>query len=147
MGVKVTQPSDEIRGKLRAAYDQDTAQLIDAEVLGAQSLVARAQIEPEPFELGAFATLRVGTNEDPAPDNEPDHFWAGGADAKIDATFPALVVAGFLVGIGTRYGAGCTSGHGVCGVSRLSPRSIVATIVFMTAGFVTVYAIRHIVGA
>jgi uncharacterized membrane protein YedE/YeeE len=68
-------------------------------------------------------------------------------EAKIDAPFPALVVAGFLVGIGTRYGAGCTSGHGVCGVSRLSPRSIVATIVFMTAGFVTVYAIRHIVGA
>ena len=67
--------------------------------------------------------------------------------AQIDASFGALVVAGFLVGVGTRYGAGCTSGHGVCGVSRLSPRSIVATIVFMTAGFVTVYVIRHIVGA
>lgn len=66
---------------------------------------------------------------------------------QIDASFGALVVAGFLVGVGTRYGAGCTSGHGVCGVSRLSPRSIVATIVFMTAGFVTVYVIRHIVGA
>jgi uncharacterized membrane protein YedE/YeeE len=67
--------------------------------------------------------------------------------AQIDASFGALVVAGFLVGIGTRYGAGCTSGHGVCGVSRLSPRSIVATIVFMTAGFATVYVIRHVLGA
>jgi uncharacterized membrane protein YedE/YeeE len=67
--------------------------------------------------------------------------------AQIDAPFGALVVAGFLVGIGTRYGAGCTSGHGVCGVSRLSPRSIVATIAFMAAGFVTVYVIRHMIGA
>ena len=67
-------------------------------------------------------------------------------NAQIDASFPSLVVAGFLVGIGTRYGAGCTSGHGVCGVSRLAPRSIVATIVFMAAGFVTVYAIRHMPG-
>ena len=67
--------------------------------------------------------------------------------AQIDASFGALLVAGFLVGIGTRYGAGCTSGHGVCGVSRLSPRSIVATIAFMTAGFVTVYLIRHALGA
>ena len=66
---------------------------------------------------------------------------------QIDASFGALVVAGFLVGIGTRYGAGCTSGHGVCGVSRLSPRSIVATIVFMAAGFATVYVIRHVLGA
>lgn len=66
--------------------------------------------------------------------------------AQIDASFVSLVVAGFLVGVGTRYGAGCTSGHGVCGVSRLSPRSIVATIVFMAAGFVTVYVIRHILG-
>ena len=66
--------------------------------------------------------------------------------AQIDASFASLMVAGFLVGIGTRYGAGCTSGHGVCGVSRLSPRSIVATILFMAAGFVTVYAMRHILG-
>ncbi|HKU85933.1 MAG TPA: YeeE/YedE family protein [Casimicrobiaceae bacterium] len=68
-------------------------------------------------------------------------------EAQIDANFGALVVAGLLVGIGTRYGAGCTSGHGVCGVSRLSPRSIVATIAFMTAGFGTVYVIRHVLGA
>ncbi len=64
----------------------------------------------------------------------------------IDAGYSVLIVAGFLVGIGTRYGAGCTSGHGVCGVSRLSPRSIVATLVFMLSGFATVFAMRHVFG-
>jgi uncharacterized membrane protein YedE/YeeE len=63
---------------------------------------------------------------------------------RIDADFGALVLAGLLVGVGTRYGAGCTSGHGVCGLSRLSPRSLVATVAFMAAGFVTVFAIRHL---
>jgi uncharacterized membrane protein YedE/YeeE len=62
----------------------------------------------------------------------------------VDAGYPTLVVAGLLVGIGTRYGAGCTSGHGVCGLSRLSPRSLVATLAFMAAGFLTVFATRHL---
>jgi uncharacterized membrane protein YedE/YeeE len=53
------------------------------------------------------------------------------------------VLAGLLVGVGTRYGGGCTSGHGVCGISRLSPRSLAATAAFMVAGFVTVYVLRH----
>ncbi|MEO8935983.1 MAG: YeeE/YedE family protein [Burkholderiaceae bacterium] len=64
-------------------------------------------------------------------------------DIRIDAGFGALIAAGLLVGLGTRYGSGCTSGHGVCGLSRLSPRSLVATLSFMGAGFVTVFAIRH----
>jgi len=55
------------------------------------------------------------------------------------------VAAGLLVGIGTRYGGGCTSGHGVCGISRASPRSIAATVAFMAAGFATVYAARHLI--
>jgi hypothetical protein len=58
----------------------------------------------------------------------------------------ALVVGGVIVGIGVTYGNGCTSGHGVCGIARLSPRSIVATITFMAAGFVTVYVVRHVIG-
>ncbi|WP_017401331.1 YeeE/YedE family protein, partial [Acinetobacter schindleri] len=58
-----------------------------------------------------------------------------------------MIVAGLLVGFGTRLGSGCTSGHGICGISRLSKRSIVATMTFMFAGFVTVYIIRHITGA
>lgn len=63
---------------------------------------------------------------------------------QIDADYAALIAAGLLVGVGTRYGAGCTSGHGVCGVSRLSPRSLVATASFMAAGFATVFVIRHL---
>jgi len=58
----------------------------------------------------------------------------------------SLLVAGLLVGVGTRYGAGCTSGHGVCGISRLSPRSLVATLAFMASGFATVYVLRHGLG-
>ena len=65
---------------------------------------------------------------------------------QIAAPSGALVLAGLLVGLGTRYGSGCTSGHGVCGLSRLSPRSLVATATFMGAGFVTVYVIRHLLG-
>ena len=67
-------------------------------------------------------------------------------EARIDASYPMLVVAGLLVGIGTRYGSGCTSGHGVCGLSRLSLRSLAATLSVMTAGFVTVYVVVHVTG-
>ena len=66
---------------------------------------------------------------------------------RIDADYPLLIIAGLLVGISTRYGAGCTSGHGVCGISRMSPRSIVATLAFMATGFITVFVIRHVIGA
>jgi uncharacterized membrane protein YedE/YeeE len=66
---------------------------------------------------------------------------------RIDAGTGALVAAGLLVGVGTRGGSGCTSGHGVCGLSRLSPRSLVATLLFMGAGFATVFVLRHLVGA
>ena len=65
---------------------------------------------------------------------------------QIDADYGALIAAGLLVGVGTRYGSGCTSGHGVCGLSRLSPRSLVATAAFMGAGFFTVFVIRHLFG-
>jgi uncharacterized protein len=64
---------------------------------------------------------------------------------RIDAGNAAIVVAGLLVGLGTRYGSGCTSGHGVCGLSRLSPRSLVATLTFMASGFAMVYIVRHLV--
>lgn len=63
---------------------------------------------------------------------------------RIDAGWGALVVAGLLVGVGTRYGSGCTSGHGVCGLSRASPRSMAATMVFIAAGVATVYVARHL---
>jgi hypothetical protein len=67
------------------------------------------------------------------------------AAPRIEASNLAIVAAGLLVGVGTRYGSGCTSGHGVCGLSRLSPRSLVATMAFMASGFITVYVIRHLI--
>ncbi len=63
---------------------------------------------------------------------------------RIEAGPALLVVAGLLVGWGTRYGSGCTSGHGVCGLSRLSPRSLVATLAFMGTGFAAVFVMRHL---
>lgn len=65
---------------------------------------------------------------------------------QIEADHPLLVIAGLLVGVSTRYGAGCTSGHGVCGLSRLSPRSLAATLAFMGSGFATVFVARHVIG-
>jgi len=66
-------------------------------------------------------------------------------EIRVDTSYFTLAAAGLLVGIGTRYGGGCTSGHGVCGVARLSPRSIVATLAFIAAGFATVYVARHLI--
>ena len=65
---------------------------------------------------------------------------------EIDASWLVIVITGLLVGFGAQYGSGCTSGHGICGLSRLSPRSLVATLAFMCAGFVMVFVIRHLIG-
>jgi uncharacterized membrane protein YedE/YeeE len=70
----------------------------------------------------------------------------GSWQVQIDAGWGTVIVAGLLVGVGTRYASGCTSGHGVCGLSRLSPRSLVATLSFMGMGFGTVYVFRHLLG-
>ena len=66
-------------------------------------------------------------------------------EIHVEASTAMLILAGLLVGYGTRLGSGCTSGHGVCGVSRGSPRSIAATLIFMATGFATVYLLRHII--
>lgn len=70
--------------------------------------------------------------------------WASGAPSPRDG-FPgwALALGGVLVGFGTRLGSGCTSGHGICGIARFSLRSLVATVVFMIAGIVTLFVLRH----
>ena len=72
---------------------------------------------------------------------------AGTPVVRLDASAPILIAGGLLVGFGTRLGGGCTSGHGICGMARFSRRSIVATCLFMAAGFVTVFVMRHIVGS
>jgi uncharacterized membrane protein YedE/YeeE len=66
---------------------------------------------------------------------------------EIESDWYAILLAGLLVGFGAQYGSGCTSGHGICGLSRLSPRSLVATATFMGAGLLTVFVVRHILGA
>lgn len=70
----------------------------------------------------------------------------GQFEFNLDRSLPALAVAGLLVGFGTRLGSGCTSGHGVCGIARLSKRSLVATGTFMVAGAVTVFVVNHVLG-
>jgi uncharacterized protein len=70
----------------------------------------------------------------------------GMAQPSLPASWAVIVVAGLLVGFGTRLGGGCTSGHGICGIGRLSPRSIAATIVFMVTAVITVAMTRHMLG-
>ncbi|WP_423708745.1 YeeE/YedE family protein [Undibacterium sp. WLX3042] len=65
-------------------------------------------------------------------------------EITLDTDWITLLIAGLLVGIGTRLGSGCTSGHGVCGLARMSPRSVIATLAFMSSGFLTVYVVRHL---
>ncbi|MEN3950315.1 YeeE/YedE family protein [Iodidimonas sp. SYSU 1G8] len=73
--------------------------------------------------------------------------FGGVSTIVIEAEVPLLIVAGLLVGVGTRMGSGCTSGHGICGIGRLSPRGIVATVIFMAVAMVTVFVTRHLIGA
>lgn len=68
-------------------------------------------------------------------------------EVQVPVSTPMLLVGGFIVGLGVTFGAGCTSGHGVCGMARLSPRSIVATLTFMLTTTITVFVIRHVIGA
>ena len=67
-------------------------------------------------------------------------------EVNVTSSVPLLIVAGLLVGFGTRLGNGCTSGHGVCGMARLSPRSIAATATFMASAAATVFILRHVIG-
>jgi uncharacterized membrane protein YedE/YeeE len=68
-------------------------------------------------------------------------------DIAVPVSTPLLLAGGFIVGIGVTFGSGCTSGHGVCGIARLSPRSIAATLTFMATTFATVFVVRHLLGA
>lgn len=108
---------------------------------------------------GISGILANGLGRDSADRGWPLAFLAGllvpgavlaMADMTPDITFvaglPLLLAAGALVGFGTRMGSGCTSGHGVCGLARLSKRSLVAVLSFMAAGFVTVGIVRHLIG-
>ena len=73
--------------------------------------------------------------------------WVGEIEIDIETNALWLIIAGLFVGVGTSYGSGCTSGHGICGLSRFSMRSVIATLSFMLTGMVTVYIMRHVLGA
>lgn len=73
--------------------------------------------------------------------------WVGEIEISIETNALWLIIAGLLVGVGTSHGSGCTSGHGICGLSRFSMRSVIATLSFMLTGMVTVYIMRHVLGA
>lgn len=116
--------------------------LLHGRILGISGIVS-GMLSPTPGDWLWRLSLALGIFSAP--------FWALlifnlRTDSIIDANYLAIIVAGLLVGFGSHYGSGCTSGHGICGLSRLSPRSLVATISFMFAGFATVFIIRHILG-
>lgn len=98
-------------------------------------------LQPKRGDIGWRAAFVIGLLSAPLVFG----FFAPLPNVRIDAGSALLVIAGLLVGAGTRYGSGCTSGHGVCGLSRFSLRSIVATAAFMGVGFLTVFIARHIV--
>ena len=115
--------------------------LLNGRILGISGIVG-GLLRPRAGDVGWRLSFVLGMVAAPA-------LWfalAGSAAVRVDASWAMVLVAGLLVGMGTRYGSGCTSGHGVCGLSRLSPRSLVATVSFMGAGFVAVYVVRHWLG-
>ncbi|CAN7307549.1 YeeE/YedE family protein [Acidovorax delafieldii] len=115
--------------------------LLNGRVLGISGIVG-GLLRPRAGDIGWRLAFVLGMLV------APSLYWlvVGPTQPRIDASWGMVVVAGLLVGVGTRYGSGCTSGHGVCGLSRMSPRSLVATLAFMGAGFVTVFLIRHALG-
>jgi uncharacterized protein len=113
--------------------------LLNGRVLGISGIVG-GLLKPRAGDAGWRLALIAGLLAAPAA----WALFATPAPPRIAAGPALLVVAGLLVGWGTRYGSGCTSGHGVCGLSRLSPRSLAATLAFMATGFVTVFVLRHL---
>ena len=112
--------------------------LLNGRILGISGIVG-GLLRPRAGDMGWRLAFVLGMMV------APGLYWlvVGPSQPRIDANWGMVVIAGLLVGVGTRYGSGCTSGHGVCGLSRMSPRSLVATLAFMGAGFVTVFLIRH----
>jgi uncharacterized membrane protein YedE/YeeE len=116
--------------------------LVNGRILGISGILG-GLLTLKPSEAGWRVAFMLGMLAAPATLSwvvPPDLLSA----PRIDASYALVVIAGLLVGFGTRLGSGCTSGHGVCGLSRLSPRSLVATGSFMAAGFAMVYVMRHL---
>jgi uncharacterized membrane protein YedE/YeeE len=115
--------------------------LLNGRILGISGIVG-GLLRPRQGDVGWRWSFVLGMVAAPAL----WYLWSGPLAMQVDASWGLVLLAGLMVGVGTRYGSGCTSGHGVCGLSRLSPRSLVATLSFMGAGFAVVYAVRHGLG-
>lgn len=113
--------------------------LVNGRILGISGIIG-GLLSPRAGDVGWRFAFVLGLLAAPLVFN----LWQGVPVPRVEAGWGTVVIAGLLVGLGTRYGSGCTSGHGVCGLSRLSPRSLAATLSFMAAGFLTVYAVRHL---
>lgn len=113
--------------------------LLSGRILGISGIVG-GLLTPRMGDLGWRIAFVAGMLAAPFAHS----MFAAPVSARVDASWGAVIVAGLLVGIGTRYGSGCTSGHGICGLSRLSPRSLAATLAFMAAGFAVVFLLRHV---
>jgi uncharacterized membrane protein YedE/YeeE len=132
-------PGSALAGGLLIGLAAGLYVLANGRIAGISGLLA-SLLQPPGQWLGEKALFLLGMVLAPL-------LWQLGASlppVEIEAGWPLLALAGLLVGVGTRYGAGCTSGHGVCGLARLSPRSLVATVCFMASGFLTVFLVRHL---
>ncbi len=116
--------------------------LFDGRIAGISGILGNL-LAPRPAEIAWRAAFLAGLIAAPAL-----YAAAGGhlPPLTVTSSIPFLIAGGFLVGFGTRLGNGCTSGHGVCGMARLSPRSIAATLTFMIAAAITVFVMRHLIG-
>ena len=115
--------------------------LVDGRILGVSGILG-GLVTPRRGEILWRFALILGRIVSPAL----AYVLFGAVGAGVSTNLPTLLAAGLLVGVGTRLGKGCTSGHGVCGLARLSPRSAVATSAFMGSGFLTVFVVRHLLG-
>jgi uncharacterized membrane protein YedE/YeeE len=126
--------------------------LVNGRILGISGIVgglfAVVRGKAQPGDLGWRLAFLAGLLAAPlaAGALAAGGLWPQGVPAapRIAAGSATIVAAGLLVGYGTRLGSGCTSGHGVCGLARLSPRALAATLLFMAAGFATVFVLRHL---
>ncbi len=140
MTIIVTSLSDAALGGALIGASAAGLLLLDGRIAGISGILAQA-VRGTPgrwrwgFLLGLILAAPIAS-----------HIGAGSLTIVHQAGYPVLVAAGLLVGAGTRWANGCTSGHGVCGIANLSPRSLVATPVFMLFGVLTVFVVRHLLG-
>jgi uncharacterized membrane protein YedE/YeeE len=118
--------------------------LVHGRIMGATGILAGLVMPANRQDFGWRAALVAGMVCGP-----PALWLLTGAwpQTQVTVSLPLLLLSGVIVGVGVSYGGGCTSGHGVCGIARLSPRSVVATLTFMATTFATVYIARHLIGA